>query len=114
MDAKRKTRVKRDWSVIFEELHRSGLSIKEFCQTKGMSQSLFYRRRKDYRDADKSASARSSLRRGDFIELKRALPLSVQPSASIVFDSQIELSITNHCDKELLQHIISQLKGSSC
>jgi len=114
MDVRRKTRVKWDWSVIFEEFHRNGLSIKEFCRLKGMSQSLFYRRRKDYCDADKPAPARSSLQRGDFIELKRGLPASVQPSAAIVFGSQIELSISNHCDKELLQLIISQLKGSSC
>ena len=112
MDVRRKTRVKRDWSVIFEEFHRSGLSIKEFCRAEGMSQSLFYRRRKDYGDADKSA--KSPLRRGDFIELKRVLPASARPSAAIVFGSQVELSISNHCDKELLRLIISQLKGSSC
>jgi len=114
MDVKRKIRVQRDWSVVFEEFHRSGLSIKEFCRLKGMSQSLFYRRRKDCCDADKSASARSSLQRSDFIELKRALPTSARPSAAIVFGSQIELSISNDCDKELLRLLISQLKGSSC
>ena len=116
MDAKRKIRVKRDWSVVFDEFQQSDMSIKEFCQTKGMSQSLFYRRRKDYCDADKSASsqARPSLLRDDFIELKRALPSSARPSAAIVFGSQIELSISNDCDKELLRLIISQLKGSSC
>ena len=100
MDVRRKTRVKRDWSVIFEEYHRSGLSIKEFCRAEGMSQSLFYRHRKDYRDADKSA--RLPLRRSDFIELKRTSPSLTRPSAAIVFGSQIELSICNDCDKELL------------
>lgn len=112
MSVERKKRIKRDWSAVFEEFHRSGLSIKEFCQVEGMSQSLFYRRRKEYSDADKSA--RPSLRRDDFIELKRVLPSSTRPSASIVFGSQIELSISNDCDKELLRHIISQLKGSPC
>jgi len=112
MDIKRKTRIKRDWAVIFEEFHRSGLSIKEFCQTKGMSQSLFYRRRKDYRDADKTVGP--SLGRDDFIELRRALPVSARPSAVIVFGNQVELSISNDCDKELLQLLISQLKGASC
>jgi len=112
MDVERKKRIKRDWRVVFEEFHQSGMTIKEFCRTKGMSQSLFYRRRKDYSDAVKSTMP--SLRRGDFLELKRALPSPIQPSASIVFDSQIELSISNHCDTELLRHIISQLKGSPC
>ena len=112
MNVERKIRIKRDWSVVFEEFHQSGMTIKKFCRSKGMSQSLFYRRRKDYIDSDKPA--RPSLGRGNFIELKRVLPSSIRPSASIVFGSQIELSISNHCDKELLRLIISQLKGSSC
>ncbi len=112
MSVERKIRIKRDWRVVFEEFHRSGMTIKEFCHSKGMSQSLFYRRRKDYSDAGQSA--RQSLQRGDFIELKRALPSPTRSSFSIVFGSQIELSISNHCDKELLRLLISQLKGSSC
>ena len=112
MDVERKIRIKRDWLVVFEEFYQSGMTIKEFCRSKGMSQSLFYRRRKDYIDSDKSA--RPSLGRGDFIELKRALPSLTRPSASIVFGSQIELSISNDCDKELLRLLISQLKGSPC
>ena len=112
MNVERKIRIKRDWLVVFEEFHRSGLSIKEFCRSKGMSQSLFYRRRKDYIDSDKPA--RPSLGRGNFIELKRVLPSYIRPSASIVFGSQIELSISNDCDKELLRLLISQLKGSPC
>ena len=112
MNVERKMHIKRDWLVVFEEFHRSGLSIKEFCQAEGMSQSLFYRRRKYYIDSDKPA--RPSLGRGDFIELKRRLPSPIRPSASIVFGSQIELSISNDCDKELLRLLISQLKGSPC
>ncbi len=112
MSVERKIRIKRDWLVVFEEFHRSGMTIKEFCRSKGMSQSLFYRRRKDYIGSDKPA--RPSLGRSDFIELKRVLPSSIRPSASIVFGSQIELSISNDCDKELLRLVISQLKGSPC
>lgn len=110
MDVRTKKRVKRDWAAIFEEFHRSGLSIKEFCQVKEMSQSLFYRRRKDYDDT--ANPGKPAFRSSDFIQLQ---PAAVsRPSASIVFGGQIELSIHNDCDKELLRHIISQLKGSSC
>jgi hypothetical protein len=110
MDVRAKKRIKRDWAAIFEEFHRSGLSIKEFCQVKEMSQSLFYRRRKDYDDT--ANSGKPSLRLNDFIQLQ---PAAIsRPSASIVFGGQIELSIHNDCDKALLRHIISQLKGSPC
>lgn len=110
MDVRTKKRVKRDWAAIFEEFPRSGLSIKEFCQVKEMSQSLFYRRRKEY---DAAANpGKPSLRSSDFIKLQSAAVS--QPSASIVFGGQIELSIHNDCDQALLRHIISQLKGSSC
>ena len=110
MDVRTKKRVKRDWAAIFEEFHRSGLSIKEFCQAKEMSQSLFYRRRKDH-DAVANPGKRP-LRLNDFIPLPSAAVS--RPSASIVFGSQIELSIHNDCDPALLRQIISQLKGSSC
>jgi hypothetical protein len=48
MDATRKKCIKRNWPIIFEEFHRSGLSITEFCQTKSISLSLFYLRHKEY------------------------------------------------------------------
>lgn len=109
MGVARQKRIKRDWSAIFEEFHRGGLSIKEFCRGQGISQSLFYRRRQDYSYSDRPAKI---LRRGDFIELTPAL--STRRSAAIIFDGRIELSISNDCDRELLRGIISQLKGSSC
>ena len=110
MGVRTKKRIKRDWSGVFAAFHGSGLSIKEFCRVQEMSQSLFYRRRKDYADA--AHSGRPVLRSSDFIQLQ---PAAVsRPSAAIVFGGQIELSIHNDCDQELLGHIISQLKGSSC
>jgi len=110
MDVVRKKRIKRDWPAVFAEFHRSGMTIKEFCLSQGMSQSLFYRRRKDYSDSDTARGP--SLRRGDFIELQPAS--SWRRSATILFGGQIELSISNDCDKELLRGIISQLQGSPC
>jgi len=109
MDVTRKRRIKRDWPAIFAEFHVSGMSIKEFCRCKGMSQSLFYHRRKD--NAKSDTVREPSLGRADFIEFK---PSSSQRSASISFPGQIELSISNDCDKDLLRLLISQLKGSLC
>ena len=110
MDVARKKRIKRDWSEVFDEFQRSGMTIKEFCLSKGMSQSLFYRRRKDYNAADTAMGP--ALGRRDFVELKAAS--SFLRSASISFPGSIELSISNDCDRELLGAIISQLKGSQC
>ena len=110
MDVARKRRIKRDWSAIFAECQHRDMTIKEFCLSKGMSQSLFYRRRKDY--ADSGTSRGPSLGRADFIELKPVS--SSRRSASISFPGHIELSISNDCDRELLRHIISQLQGTSC
>ena len=110
MDATTKKRTKRDWPTVFEEFYRSGMSIKEFCHIKGMAQSLFYRHRKNYSASDTGKG--SSLGLSEFVELKSAS--SSRRSASILFPGQIELSISNDCDKELLGQIISQLKGSQC
>ncbi len=110
MGVRIKKRIKRDWSAVFEEFHGSGLTIKEFCQIKEMSPSLFYCRRKEYDEM--TTASKTALRPSDFIPLPSAA--ISRPSASIVFPGPIELSLHNECDKELLQHIISQLKGSSC
>ena len=110
MDVTRKQRVKWDWPGIFADFDSSGMTIKKFCLSRGMSQSLFYRRRKDY--ADSNTPAAPSFVRGDFIELKPAT--SPRRPISIAFAGAIELSISNDCDRELLRDIISQLKGSPC
>lgn len=110
MDVTRKKRVKRDWPGVFADFDGSGMTIKAFCLSKGMSQSLFYRRRKDYADCNAPPELLGG--RGDFIELTPAL-LS-RCSATISFPGQIELSISNDCDRQLLRAIISQLKESPC
>jgi hypothetical protein len=110
MDVTRKKRVTRDWSAVFADFDGSGMTIKDFCLSKGMSQSLFYRRRKDY--ADCNTSPQPSLGRKDFIELTPGS--APQHSASISFPGQITLTISNDCDRELLRLIISQLKESPC
>ncbi len=110
MDVTRKKLVKRDWPGVFADFDRSGMTIKAFSLSRGMSQSLFYRRRKDYSNSNTPPA--SSLGRGDFIELT---PASLSRcSATISFPGQIELSISNDCDRQLLQAIISQLKESPC
>lgn len=112
MGVRRRKRVRRDWAVVFEEFVQSGMAIRDFCRVKGISQSVFYKHRKNYIDADCSIS--QSSHRDNFIELQRALPTPARRSASIIFGSQIELSISNDCDKELLRLLISQLKSPSC
>jgi len=107
MDVTRKKRIKRDWLAVFVEFDRSGMSIKEFCRSQGMSQSLFYRRRKDFVGIGREG--KRSGRPSDFIELTGAP--SSRFSAAIVFGGGVELSISNDCDAELLGHIISQLRG---
>ena len=110
MDVTGKKRIKRDWAAVFVEFRQSGLTIKEFCRSQGMSQSLFYRRRKDF--VKVGMEGKRSGRRSDFIELTGAS--SSWFSAAIVFGGGVELSISNDCDAELLGHIISQLQDRSC
>ena len=110
MDVAKNKRIKRDWPTVFEDFHRSGMTIKDFCRSKGMSQAIFYRRRKDY--VGSRIPGGPLLGRADFLELTSIS--SVGRSASISFPGQIELSISNDCDRELLRDIISQLKGSPC
>jgi hypothetical protein len=39
-------RQKRDWAKIIEEHQRSGRSVKEFCEPKGIHPTTFYKNRK--------------------------------------------------------------------
>ena len=110
MDVAGKKRIKRDWPAVFAEFQRSGMTIKEFCLSKGMPPSLFYRHRKDYRTVETSKGP--ALGRGDFIEL--APGSFSRRCLSITFGGGIEVSISNDCDRHLLRDIIGQLKGSSC
>jgi hypothetical protein len=110
MDVTRKKRVKRDWPGVFADFDGSGMTIKEFCLHRGMSQSLFYRRRKDY--GNSNTPPEPSGGQGDFIELTPA-SLS-RRSATISFPGQIELFVSNDCDRELLRAIISELKELPC
>ncbi len=107
MDAEKPKRIRRDWPAVFDAFRQSGQTATAFCLDEGIPQSLFYKRRKDHTSNHQSAS--SSFVCSDFIELK---PTSTSRwSATIVFDSQVELSIANDCNHELLQQLISQLKG---
>lgn len=110
MDAVKPKRIRREWPAVFDKFHQSGQTITAFCMAEGIPQSLFYKRRKDHIGSCQSAG--SPLVRNDFIELKPTP--TPRWSAAIIFDSQIELSITNDCDHELLRLLISQLKGSPC
>jgi len=107
MNAVKPKRINRDWPAVFDAFRQSGQTVKEFCLAEGIPQSLFYKRRKEH--TGNHQSGRSSLVQSDFIELK---PTSTSRwSASIAFDNQIELSIANDCDQELLRQLITQLKG---
>lgn len=107
MDAGKPKRINRNWPAVFDAFRLSSQTIKAFCLAEGISQSLFYKRRKEYTGSHRSVS--SSLVRSDFIELA---PASASLwSAAIAFGSQIELSIANDCNHELLHLLITQLKG---
>jgi hypothetical protein len=112
MSVERKKRIQRDWAVVFEGFHQSGMTIQEFCRSQGISQSLFYRHRKKH--LAEATPVAEPLQRSDFIALKRVLPSAGGPSASIVFGNSIQLSIHNDCDPELVLLLLSQLKGLSC
>ena len=115
MNVERKKRMKRDWAVVLAEFQQSGLTIQAFCRAAGISPSLFYRHRKECRATNRSAWP--ALGRGDFIAFQSPVPNSscgFQPAAVLVFGHSIELSIRNDCDKELVQLLLSELKGSSC
>ena len=107
MDAVKPKRIRRDWPAVFDAFRQSGQTITAFCLAEGIPQSLFYKRRKDHSSSRQSASP--SFAQSDFIELH---PTSISRwSAAIAFGSQVELSIANDCDRELLRQLISQLKG---
>ena len=113
MEAERnnpKKRIKRDWAVVFKAYEQSGLTVKDFCQIQGISQSLFYRRRQEI--GSLASPAKPSPGSDDFIRLSSAA--SPGPSVSIVFGGHIEVFIHNDCDRVLMGDIITQLKGSSC
>ena len=107
---KHKKRLKRDWEVVFKAYGQSWLTVKDFCQIQGISQSLFYRRRQEI--GSLTSPAKPSPGSDDFIRLSPSA--SPGPPVSIVFGGRIELFIHNDCDRVLLGDIIAQLKESSC
>ena len=106
MNAEKPKRIRRDWPAIFDKFHQSGQTATAFCRAEGIPQSLFYKRRKEH--TGNHQSIRSSLVRSDFIELKSMS--ASRWSAAIAFDNQVELSIANDCDHELLRQLITQLR----
>jgi hypothetical protein len=48
MSVERKKRIQRDWAVVFSEFEHSGMTIQEICRSQAISQSLFYRHRKNW------------------------------------------------------------------
>ncbi len=107
---KQKKRIKRDWAVVFKAYEHSGMTVKDFCQTQGMSPSLFYRRRQDIESF--ASQVKSSSEPTDFIRLSSTA--SPGPPITISLGGQVEVYIHNDCDRVLLGDIIAQLKEDSC
>lgn len=108
MNTGAKRRIQRDWPRVMDEFTHSGLSVRAFCQERGIALSLFYRHRRVLA-AD---GAQRAFRRHDFLELSPRA--SAGGDIHITFPGRVEVSVSNHCDPGLLRAVLAQLQASSC
>ncbi|MBD3251925.1 hypothetical protein GF380_05775 [Candidatus Uhrbacteria bacterium] len=110
MDTKSTRRIKRDWGSVFADFERSDMTVKAFCRSRGISLSLFYRRRRERRQSQ--PAGKPVLQADDFIELAPTALSSA--TISIIFPGAIELRIHRDCDRALLGEVIAQLREAAC
>lgn len=90
-------RQKRDWKVLISEQENSGMSIDEFCDTKGIHYTSFYKNRKKFQDTG-------------FVEVKpvpNTVNLKVDPI--ILRFQEFILEIPKNFDANTLKEVISVL-----
>ena len=113
----------RDWRRIVEEQEASGLSVSDFCDTRGLAASTFYLRRKQIRAREARRPQPRPARRPRFVPVvlpedaaraaaPQAAPLSVAAPLELVHPTGVVLRIPAGCDVESLRSVLRLLDES--
>lgn len=90
-------RQKRDWKSLISEQEESGLSIDEFCESKGIHYTSFYKNRKKFQNSG-------------FVEIKATMKSPTLKTDPIILKIQdFSLEIPKNFDTITLKKILSVL-----
>lgn len=91
-------RQKRDWKALISEQENSGLSIDEFCETKGIHYTSFYKNRKKFQEKG-------------FVEVKPVVPKTTKLKTEplILRYHEFTIEIPKGFDASSLKEVISTL-----
>lgn len=107
-EQKKSGRVYRDWELVFSEHRESGMTIKAFCEERGIYQSLFYKWRKRYREESDSVG-------GSFVELRRSGNAAASSGVTVVAGRGIRIDLQPDFDAVTLERVLACLsRSASC
>jgi len=108
----RKQRQRSDWQKVINQWQKSRLSVREFCQRHGISETSFYQGRRRLRALAIAPGRKNP--RNPFIEV--ALPsLPASPARlEIIWAQPPVLKIHPGCEAELLERTLRCLREQTC
>ena len=99
-------RIYRDWDAVFQEYRESGMTVKAFCEERGIAQSLFYKWRKRFRE-----EAAPGVGSG-FVELREAGG-SDASGVSVTTGHGFRIELQPDFDPVTLERVLACLAGSA-
>ena len=116
----------RSWRKLLQEQSRSGLSVRAFCEERGLRQHAFYFWRREVQRRDTERSALKSSQSGP---VRRAVPQpqafaaitvsdagigSSAPSIEIVLGNGVCLRLRESFDPKMLADVLAVLERPAC
>jgi transposase len=100
------------WQQRLQRFQNSGLSVKDFCASEGVSVPSFYSWKRRLTPPTATTRASGPESSPSFIPL-RLVPDAVAP-LQLVFPSGVVLQVGPDCDEQLLSRILALLGVASC
>jgi hypothetical protein len=103
--------LERDWRRHFERQRSSGLSVRDYCLQRDLTESAFYLWRRTIAERDRAATAMPAF-----------LPVVIERPSGRGDEAPIEIRLANGrrvrvrsgCDRTLLADVLAILEGHSC
>jgi len=108
----RKQRQRSDWQKIINQWQKSGLSVREFCQQRGISEPSFYQGRRRLRASGIASGRKNS--RNPFVEVALPSPPASPDHLEIIWTQPPVLKIHPGCEAELLERTLRCLREQTC
>jgi len=107
-EQKKSGRIYRDWDLVFKEHRESGMTVKAFCEERGIYQGLFYKWQKRYREESDSGGGR-------FVELRRSGNGTASSGVTVIAVRGIRIDLQPDFDAVTLERVLACLsRSASC